>query len=151
MSAAERESIHRLIIDEIDQARDILQLVTQLERALPLKSVADLRKVANEKGQVHFRDATFDIAEILEVIPDIAFPIEDVRALIERVAMLVSIVPDHLGVDINNPERVKRRLRRQLLSGMQGVPLRASPGPGGALVGGGPGRLDPPPERPRLA
>jgi hypothetical protein len=147
VSAAERDNVHRLIIDEIDQARDVLQLVTQLERALPLKSAADLRKVADEKGHVQFRDGVFDIAEILEVIPDMAFPIEDVRSLVERVALLVSVVPEHLGVDINSPDRVKRRMRRQLVSGMKGVSLRA--GPGGPLVG--PGRLDPPPERPRLA
>lgn len=148
MSAAERDNVHRLIIDEIDQARDVLQLVTQLQRALPLKSAADLRKVADEKGQVQFRDGTFDIAEILEVIPEIAFPIEDLRSLVERVALLVSVIPAHLGVDMNNPDRVKRRMRRQLVSGMTGVSLRAAAG--GPLVGAGAGRLDLPPERPRL-
>lgn len=133
---SEEEILH-LIIDEIDQAQDILQLVRQLEGVLPIRSFKDLYKACDEEGKMVFRDTRFDLAIFEGEIPNIAFPIEDMRTLINRVGYLVRLVPPELGADPTKPENVKRRLQRQPLMGIDRFSSRNLVG--GAIVGwGGP-------------
>ncbi len=106
-----RQELLQLIVEEVDAARDILQLAEQLAPLLPIKSFDDLVR-AEEKGRMRFRDTPFDIESLRAHIPAIAFPIEDARGLVERLGYLVQIVPEHLGVDTTSREGMRRQMRR---------------------------------------
>lgn len=122
-----REEVLRLIVEEVDAARDTYELVSQLEHALPIRSFEDLRKAAGEKGELRFRGTTFNVAEVEGLLPPWAFPVEDLRALVERVAHAVRLTPPDFAVDRTNPDFVSRQMRRQLFGGIpNGLPPHAA-------------------------
>ena len=106
-----QQELLKLIVDEVDEARDILRLAEQLAPLLPIKSFDDLAR-AGERGQMRFRDTPFDVETLRPYVPAIAFPVEDARALVQRLAYLVRIVPEHLGVDVTSEEGARRQMRR---------------------------------------
>lgn len=120
------KELHALIIAEVDDARDILQLAEQLVPLLPIKSFDELMK-AGEKGRMQFRDTPFDVDSLRAFIPAITFPIEDARTLVERLAQMIRMVPPHLGVDVDSPSGMRRRMRR---SGMLGPAMPMAIGRG---------------------
>lgn len=101
----------QLVIDEVDQARDILQLAEQLSDFLPLRSMDELIKATDGK-ELRFRDATFTVDSLAAHIPSIAFPVDDVRGLVERLGHLVRMTPSAMGVDTESPDGIRRRLRQ---------------------------------------
>lgn len=105
-----REELMRLVIDEVDQARDIYQLVEQLAGFLPIRSMDELAKATAGK-QLRFRNADFDVDSLAGHIPSILFPVDDVQGLVERVGHIVRLAPPALGVDLESPDGVRRRLR----------------------------------------
>jgi hypothetical protein len=100
----------RMVIEEVDQARDIYQLAEQLMEFLPLRSMDELIKATDGK-QLRFRDSGFDVASLAPHIPSIAFPVQDIRGLVERLGHVVRMAPPALGVDLESPEGIRRRLR----------------------------------------
>lgn len=110
-SDVSKEELMRLVIDEVDQARDILQLAEQLSDFLPIRSMDELVKVTDGK-EMRFRDATFTTDTLAAHIPSIAFPVDDVRGLVERLGYLVRMAPPALGVDLESPDGIRRRLRQ---------------------------------------
>jgi hypothetical protein len=107
-----QDDVLRLIIEEIDGARDVLQLVRQLEPALPIRSFKDLRQAANDQGQIRFRDVQIDLDFFEGMMPEYVFPIEDVRGLVARVAQLVRLIPPHMGRDPTSQENMRRMLKQ---------------------------------------
>jgi hypothetical protein len=105
------QELMRLVIEEVDQARDIYQLAQQLAPFLPIRSVDELIKATGEK-EFRFRDSDFVIDEAVGAnLPRIIFPVEDVSSLVERLGHVVRMVPPALGVDLESPEGIRRRLR----------------------------------------
>lgn len=113
---AEQE-LYSLIIAEVDDARDILQLAEQLVPLLPIRSFDEMAK-AGERGRMRFRDTPFDVESLRDFIPPITFPIENARSLVERLAQLIRMVPPHLGVDMESPSGMRRRMRQAGMPGM---------------------------------
>ncbi len=101
----------RLVIDEVDDARDILQLAEQLAGFLPIRSMDHLMKETEGK-ELRFRNATFTVDSMAAHIPSIAFPIDDVKGLVERLGHLIRMTPPALGVDLESPDGIRRRLRK---------------------------------------
>jgi hypothetical protein len=110
-TASQQDELLRLVIEQVDDARDLLQLAEQLAPLLPIKSFDDLLR-GGEKGRMRFRDTPFDVSTLRPYVPVIAFPIEDLRGLVERLGYLVRLVPEHMGVDISTPEGMRRQMRR---------------------------------------
>jgi len=100
----------QLVIDEVDQARDIYQIVEQLAGFLPIRSMDELIKAVAGK-QLRFRNADFDVDSLAGHIPAILFPVDDIRGLVERVGHIVRMAPPALGVDLESPDGIRRRLR----------------------------------------
>ncbi len=106
-----KEELMRLVIEEVDQARDIFQLAEQLSDFLPIRSMDELVKATDGK-EMRFRDATFTADTLAAHIPSIAFPVDDVRGLVERLGYLVRMAPPALGVDMESSDGIRRRLRQ---------------------------------------
>jgi hypothetical protein len=105
-----KEELHGLIIEEVEEARDIHQLATQLAPLLPIKSFDDLLKAA-DSGRMVFRDTPFEVESLREHIPAVVFPVEDLRGLVERLGHLVRMAPSHLGVDMSSADGMRRQMR----------------------------------------
>ena len=118
------QDLLKLIVEEVDEARDIYRLAEQLAPLLPIRSFDDLVKAADGRP-MQFRDAKFDVESLREYIPRIAFPVQDLRGLIERLGHIVRLAPPHLGVDVSTPDGARRQSR---YSGMLGPGLESSQG-----------------------
>ena len=110
----------RLIIEEVDAAREVHQLFQQLQKALPIKKFDDFKKAADDKGNLHFRDASVKYTFFQNYIPEFLFPIEDEKALITRLAQFVKLMPAHIGHDHEKPENLKKFAQLQFLSAFFG-------------------------------
>lgn len=121
----------RLIVEEVDGARDILQLVRQLEPALPIRSFKDLRRLTKDGGAIQFRSVEIDLDFYEGFMPDYAFPIEDLRGLVARVAQLIRMLPPDLGKDPNDPENMRRMMKQSPTFG----PALVNPVTRGAMIG----------------
>lgn len=113
-SEVSAQELMRIVIDEVDQARDIYQLAEQLAGHLPIRSMDELVKALDGK-QLRFRDTNFDVDSLASHIPSIAFPVDDPRGLVERIAHIVRMVPPAMGVDLESPDGIRRQLRHSSL------------------------------------
>ncbi len=126
MTASDKSSrdLRDLVIDEVDDARDIYDLARQLAEYLPIESFEALVK-ATEGRMLKFRDAEFDVVSLEGLVPSIVFPVLSERALVERLGEMVRVAPAHLGVDIDSEGGARRllRARGQIAPGI-GLPSR---------------------------
>jgi hypothetical protein len=135
---APQDDLLRLVVEEIDQARDVYELAQQLAPYLPIKSF-DMLVRAVGKRPLRFRDTEFDLESLHGQLPGVAFPVEDLAGLVEKLGHLIRLVPPSLGVDMSTPSGVRRQMKSsaQLAPGL-GVPatrgliaIARSAGPGG--------------------
>lgn len=110
--------ILRMIVEEIEPAREVYQLFMQLRNALPIKNFKDLEKAADHEGKLHFRDTAVGFRFFESYIPNFIFPIEDEKALIERLGQFVKIFPQEIGYDRSNGEYIKRMNQTKFLSSL---------------------------------
>jgi hypothetical protein len=108
------------IVEEVDEARDVHELAKQLEHALPLRSFDDLVKAVGAKGTITFRGSPHTVANFVDIIPDILFPIDGVTKLVTLLAATVRLAPAHLRYSGNDESHAKVRLRRLGILGVQG-------------------------------
>lgn len=115
----DNQDLRALVIDEVDEARDIYELAMQLEQFMPIESFDQLVKAAKDKP-LRFRDTEFDVESLRGLLPEIAFPAKDDRALVSRLGQLVRTVPPALGVDLESESGARRvsRLRGDLMPGL---------------------------------
>jgi hypothetical protein len=118
------ELLH-LIVGEVDEARETLELVNQLQKELPIRRFDDIRRAVGPDGTIRFRGVAFPIRLFEDRIPKIVYPIEDVRALVERVVELVRMVPKFVANDPRNPENLKRQMGRSWFKPPNGLPQGA--------------------------
>ncbi len=112
----EDADLYRLIVEEVDEARETLELVGQLREGLPIKSFEDLR-AASREGTLELRGERHPVDQFEDYLPAFVFPIDDLPTLVSRVALFLKAVPDSFGRD--DPRRAKGDLRRL---GMLGLP-----------------------------
>lgn len=120
----DKEELRALVIDEVDEARDIYELAVQLARFMPIESFERLVEAAGDKP-LRFRDAEFDVESLRGLIPEIAFPAKDARGLIVRLGQVVRAVPAALGVDLES-ESGARRISRANNALIPGTSNRAN-------------------------
>lgn len=115
----ERQDLRALVIDEVDEARDIYALALQLEPHMPIESFDHLAKAVGDE-RLTFRDTAFDVESLRGLLPDIAFPAKDTQALVSRLGQLIRTVPQGLGVDTESEAGARRisRMRGDLIPGM---------------------------------
>lgn len=106
------QELYRLIVEEVDQARDTFELVSQLHQGLPIMTFADIRRALGGRETVTFRGHEFSLDPIEERLPEVALGINDLPTLVRRVATLVRMIPDSVGVDPSDPATARRALRR---------------------------------------
>jgi hypothetical protein len=118
------DELLRLIVDEFDDARDAFNLAQQLAPFLPIRSMEELIKASG--GKLQFRDTAFDPETLRAHIPAVAFPVEDLPGLVQRIGYLMRVVPPHVGVDFNSASGASRRLKYagQLTAGIGVVQRR---------------------------
>jgi hypothetical protein len=113
--AAKRDNEHEtlaLIVEEVDDARDVYELHRQLAPHLPIKQFDDLRKVASESGSITFRGQEFDVSSFEALVPSVVFPIEDASKLVQLLVEVVRHAPPHVGRNLEDAEQAKRLTRR---------------------------------------
>ena len=71
---SKNEDLRDLVIDQIDDARDLFVLAQQLEKYLPIESFEHLDAQVGDKS-LRFRDSEFDLRSLAHVVPAIAFPV----------------------------------------------------------------------------
>lgn len=115
---ARRGDLERLIIDEVDEARETYELVEQLIPALPIKHFGDLRDAT--AGEIRFRGNPFDIGVFEDLLPDVLFPIDDVEKLVQLAYQAVQAAPPHITYDLEDPANARREMRRSLIRRLVG-------------------------------
>ncbi len=122
-NAGGQAELLRLIVEEVDEAHDILTLAEQLHPLLPVKSFNELVRKAGGKP-MRFRDTEFDLETLRSHLPNLLFPVEDTKALVERIGHIVRALPDGFGVDAHSEGGERRRLRArgQLGPGVGRIP-----------------------------
>lgn len=120
----------QLIVNEVDTARDTLDIVNQLRRELPIRRFDDIRRAVGSEGIIRFRGQTYPISWFEDMLPSIVYPIEDLRVLVERTSHIVRLIPDHVAGSPDSPQGTRRYLHTAWLQPPNGLPPRAiSSGP----------------------
>ncbi len=117
---SKNEDLRELVIDQIDDARDLYELARQMEKFLPIESFKHLDAQVGDRS-LRFRDTEFDLRSLGHLIPPIAFPVMSLSGLVERLGEVMRLVPPHLGVDVESESGARRVLRSQGPLGMFGV------------------------------
>jgi hypothetical protein len=130
------ESHHDLlavVVEEVDEAREVLELAQQLVHALPLRSFEDVVKAVGTKGTINFRGSPRPVQNFAEHVPGILFPIDSVQKLVTLLYETVRLAPAWIKYNDNDPAYAKRKLRRMGILGLkQGLLGRG----GGRSTGG---------------
>ncbi len=139
----------RLIVEEVDEAREVHELAQQLHHALPLRSFDDVVKAVGERGTIKFRGNAFDIQQFGALVPAILFPIDDAQKLVTLLYEAVRRAPKTIFYNEADPEAAKRHVRRL---GILGAPIGVLGAPGPKdLRPISPGAVAPAPSRPESA
>lgn len=117
-SAAADVELLRYIVEEVDAARDTLELVQQFAGALPIRSYDEAIRAMGSEGVVRFRGARFDPRAFEHLVPSVVFPIETVQQLVSLAAQMVERIPSTVGNDLSNPETARRLMRRASLQSL---------------------------------
>lgn len=110
---SKNDEITRLVLEEVDEARETLELVSQLVSALPLKGMADVAKAMN--GKITFRGNTFAVEAFVGLVPEILFPIDDPEKLVRLAYQVVLAAPSTITYDMEDPVIAKREMQRAVL------------------------------------
>lgn len=122
----------KVIIEEVDEAREVLELAQQLAPALPLRSFEDVHK-AVDKGKIIFRGNEFNVRAFTALVPTLFFPIDDLQKLVALLYETVRLAPTTVAYNPNDPSHAARRLRRLGIVGMLGKMGQLGAPPGGAI------------------
>lgn len=104
-----QEELLRIVVEEFDDARDAFHLASQLAPHLPIRSLDELVKATG--GTLQFRDVSFDPETLRTHIPEMAFPVDDLTGLVQRIGYLIRVVPPHLGVQTDSESGARRQLK----------------------------------------
>jgi hypothetical protein len=130
---AQSRELLRLIVEEVDEAREVYELAAQLAAALPIKSFDDIIKTMGDRGSIKFRGKELEVTQFADMVPATFFPIEDRQTLVALVYQAVKLAPRTHQYADSDPANARRRLRRLGLLGLPTGLLGPIPGP--ALLG----------------
>jgi hypothetical protein len=119
-----------LIVEEVDPAREVLELASQLVHALPLRSFEDVVKAAGGSGSLRFRGRSVGVHGFVEAVPEIIFPIDTEQKLVTLLYETVRRAPPWFRSE-SDTGAASRRLRRLGILGVQQGVLGQVPGPSG--------------------
>lgn len=102
----------RLIVEEVDEARETMELVSQLAPRLPIKSAKELVG----EGVIRFRGEDYDVKNFAAMVPAFVFPIDSKEKLVQLAAMAARMAPPQVEFDHDDPETAKRLMLRILSS-----------------------------------
>lgn len=123
------QELLKLIVEEVDEAREVYELAQQLSPTMPLRSFDDIERAVGDSKAVKFRGKAFGIKQFRELVPATLFPIEDHQTLVALLYQAVCIAPKHIQYDETDPRNAKRRLRRLGIMGLPTGLLGPAPGP----------------------
>lgn len=105
-----------LIVHEVDEARETLELVSQLAPRLPIKSMRELAG----NGPIRFRGEDYDLGHFTSLVPDFLFPIDSLGNLVQLAALAARMAPPQVEFDHDDPETA-RRLMLKVLAARSGA------------------------------
>src|SRR4051794_21257169 len=82
-----------LIIDEVDEARDVYDIVRQLQNSLPIKDFDALKRALGGRGMLTFRGSEHSVEPFRTLLPRVIFPIQDIESLVQLTANFVKLTP----------------------------------------------------------
>jgi hypothetical protein len=118
----------KLVVEEVDEAREVYELAQQLLHALPLGSFNDIAAAVGNKGVITFRGHQFDVGTFRTLVPTLLFPIDSTQKLITLLNEAVRLAPASLRYNQKDPATAKRRARRLGLLGLPGGGLGSRTG-----------------------
>jgi len=127
-SAQEPESgqdLHKIVIQEVDTAREVFQLAQQLAPALPIRSFADVLKALGPEAVFRFRGHEIPAAIFAQRIPAYLFPIDSLGKLVVILHEAVRRAPRSLTYPPLDPTHARIELHRK---SVLGVALQLKPG-----------------------
>jgi hypothetical protein len=130
---AQSRELLKLIVEEVDEAREVYEVAGQLAPALPIRSFDEIIKHMGERGSIKFRGNELEISQFAAMVPATFFPIEDKQTLVALVYQAVKLAPRTHQYSDSDPANAQRRLRRLGLLGLPTGLLGPIPGP--ALIG----------------
>lgn len=113
----------RLVVEEVDEAREVRELAQQLIHALPLRSFDDVVGAAGTKGIIKFRGHEFHVGKFRPLVPSLLFPIDTPQKLIALLYETVRLAPGTIRYNSTDPQTAKRQIRRLGLIGLPGTAL----------------------------
>jgi hypothetical protein len=134
--AATDPKILQAVVQEVDAARDTLELVLQFVGALPIRSHDELIRATGGESAVTFRGTKFDVRAFADLIPSVLFPVESLEQLVALAALAVEQVPGNVGHDFTDQETARRLMRRVSLKNLAPVGLLGPPIAGTGFRGG---------------
>jgi hypothetical protein len=118
----ENSKLLAVVVEEVDEAREVYELAQQLAHALPLGSFEDLIKATGVTGMINFRGSPHPVQNFAAYVPGVLFPIDSVQKLVTLLYEAVRMAPAWVKYSENDPNHAKRRLRRMGILGLrQGV------------------------------
>jgi hypothetical protein len=108
-----------IVVEEVDEAREVLELARQLVHALPLHTFEDVVKAVGPKGTISFRGRHSAVANFAGVVPGVLFPIDSVHKLVTLLYETVRLAPPSITYSDSDPAHAKRKLRRLGLLGLR--------------------------------
>lgn len=125
-NSTDHQALLAVIVEEVDEAREVLELAQQLVHALPLQSFEDVVKAVGPKREITFRGNPSTVANFAQLVPDILFPINTVEKLITLLYETVRLAPRRIRYSDDDPRHAKRKLRRLGILGANVGVLRGS-------------------------
>jgi hypothetical protein len=124
------------VVEEVDDARDTLELVQQFVGALPIRSHDELIRATGNESAVHLRGGKFDIRAFADMIPSVIFPVESLEQLVTLAALAVEQIPGNVGYKLSDPEAARRLMRRVSLKNLAATGVIGPPVAGSGFRGG---------------
>jgi hypothetical protein len=115
----EHHELLAIVLEEVDEAREVLELAQQLVHALPLKSFEDVIRALGTDGMIKFRGNPRPARNFAEYVPGILFPIDSTQKLVTILYETVRLAPPFIKYNERDPNYAKRKLRRMGILGLR--------------------------------
>ena len=124
--AINEHELLKLVVEEVDEAREVHELARQLLHAIPLQSFEDIVKAVGPKGTITFRGNPSTVQNFAAVVPGVLFPIDSVQKLLTLLYETVRLAPPWVRYRDDDVDHAKRKLRRLGILGLKQGTLGAT-------------------------
>jgi hypothetical protein len=112
------DDLLKIIVNEVDEAREVLELAQQFAHAIPLRSFKDVVKALGDRGVIAFRGREFQVGPFGAHVPSFLFPIDSVKKLVTVLYEAVRRAPKHIRYSDKDPRYAKISLYRNTVLGL---------------------------------